>query len=229
MPTEKLDYIATTSSADRNKIMPRIRCKDGASLSVQASLDHFSYPFRSNGPWDFLEVAFLSGASVPPDWHCVQERSYEVFERHAHEGIDTSRMASAAVYSVEIEKLRAFIEAHGGELKEGKKPVSRDVHAQIADLHRKIEETYIALSLAQSKIGRIWAIEIGELFARVPDTIDRGGAERILFEEYARCFETALKETCRLWEQWRALIQQHDALEKQESDMLRREVAALSQ
>lgn len=39
---------------------PRITCKDGLGVSVQASRNHYSIPRGSTGPWSHVELGFPS-------------------------------------------------------------------------------------------------------------------------------------------------------------------------
>ena len=68
MATKQLDLIATKAVRNYKPVMPRIYCKDGVSLSVQASSQHYS-PTKATpalrrandeGPWIALKSATLS-------------------------------------------------------------------------------------------------------------------------------------------------------------------------
>lgn len=40
---------------------PRVRCKDGFAVSIQASHSHYCTPRDSTGPWTEVELGFPSG------------------------------------------------------------------------------------------------------------------------------------------------------------------------
>jgi hypothetical protein len=42
------------------QVLPRIKCVDGFSFSVQASKNHYCYPKNDDGPWDSFEVGYPS-------------------------------------------------------------------------------------------------------------------------------------------------------------------------
>lgn len=49
------------------RLAPLVRCKDGTTLSVQASADHCSEPRDDVGPYTQVEVYRLS-CDVPEEW-----------------------------------------------------------------------------------------------------------------------------------------------------------------
>lgn len=57
-------------------VVPRITCRDGFSMSVQASTGAYCSPRQDTGPWDEVEVGFPSRiepllweyAETPGDW-----------------------------------------------------------------------------------------------------------------------------------------------------------------
>lgn len=77
---------------------PRIECKDGFTISVQASRFHYSEPRENSGPYTRVEVGF-------PTEKCEELMEYA---ENASEPTDT-------VYAyVPIEIVEALIEKHGG-------------------------------------------------------------------------------------------------------------------
>lgn len=44
------------------RVVPKIHCKDGFSISVQASEGHYCYPRLNVGPWAEFELGFPSEA-----------------------------------------------------------------------------------------------------------------------------------------------------------------------
>jgi hypothetical protein len=215
MATKQLDFIATTSPADRKRVMPRIHCKDGLSLSIQASAEHFSWPFSSNGPWTDLEVAFLSDwVATPNDWKPVSHGE-QGFGLHDHTGIDTKRIMNPPdVYVVPVEKLREFIESHGGEADEPMDEIEA-LQAQVNALREAEDRKWAELESAQAKERAIWDVQIAEVFGLVPDTIDQAEANRIVLEKYMDGYDTALKEVNRLFDEWSALVRRANELSNQ--------------
>lgn len=82
-----------------------IRCKDGITLSVQASEYHYCSPRSDTGPYETVEVGYITTEKgnrfpAPRDWAEYAEGEKERW---------------ADVFAdVPIEKVHAFIEAHGG-------------------------------------------------------------------------------------------------------------------
>lgn len=84
----------------RDRIMPGIVCKDGVTLSVQASNHHYCSPRTNDAPWSTVEVGFPS--VVPP----------QAWEQYADEWSDPK----GTVYGyIPVELVREFIKLHGGE------------------------------------------------------------------------------------------------------------------
>ena len=82
----------------------RIKCADGATLSVQASWGHYCTPRDSIGPYTHVEVGFPS-VSPPDTWAQYFEGNWE-HDDHTE-----------SVYGyVPVELVKGFIEAHGGEV-----------------------------------------------------------------------------------------------------------------
>ena len=88
---EPLDY-------ERPGAVARIVCNDGTSLSVQASHGHYCTPRTDEGPWQEVEVGYPT-EDPGADWL-------------EHKGSGDFKDVYAYVPA---EKVRAFIEAHGGE------------------------------------------------------------------------------------------------------------------
>lgn len=45
-----------------NDVVPHVTCRDGATLSVQASRAHYCCPRRDDGPWIEVEVWLVASA-----------------------------------------------------------------------------------------------------------------------------------------------------------------------
>lgn len=99
-------YLNTGMSADAGFAMKkqasRIKCRDGHSLSVQASQYHYCWPRNDLGPWDYVEVGFPT-AEPPESWA-------EYFDGDWEQG---GRTDSVYAY-VPIALVAEFICAHGG-------------------------------------------------------------------------------------------------------------------
>lgn len=79
----------------RRFIADAIVCKDGTTLSVQASEGHYCEPRNNQGPWYAVEVGYPS-AKPPIKWEKFCD------------GVD--------VYArVPVTEVKAFINQHGGE------------------------------------------------------------------------------------------------------------------
>ena len=78
---------------DFKNCVPHIKCKDGTTISVQASEYHYCSPRTHNGPYHQVEVW-----CIPEDVQ-VSEFEYNVFEPSAY---------------VPIEAVVKFIDNHGG-------------------------------------------------------------------------------------------------------------------
>ena len=84
---------------------PRVRCADGAILSVQASKSHYCLPRDNHGPYTAVEVGYPSPAP-PESWNEFAD--------------STPGGRVGGIYSyVPVELVYEFIEAHGGEVQEG--------------------------------------------------------------------------------------------------------------
>jgi hypothetical protein len=53
-------HLSTGRSGDSWKTVPLVRCKNGFTMSVQASPSHMCSPKSDVGPWTMVEVAFPS-------------------------------------------------------------------------------------------------------------------------------------------------------------------------
>lgn len=76
----------------------RITCKDGFSLSVQASQGAYCFPRRNEGPWYQVEVGF---PSAPP-------------ELIAHRAENPEKLTDTVYGYVDIELVEQLIDLHGG-------------------------------------------------------------------------------------------------------------------
>ncbi len=85
---------------------PKIICKDGTTLSVQASEYHYCTPRDNYGPYTHVEVGYPT--AVPHD----------AMLRYAEESSDPT----CTVYGyTPVEVVNEFIELHGG-IQKGKMP-----------------------------------------------------------------------------------------------------------
>lgn len=83
------------------RVIPRLVCRDGTSLSVQASCGHYCSPRDNEGPWSLFEVGFVERA----DGSRLRVRSFG--------------KSDSGVYGwVPASKLAAFIKRHGGIISE---------------------------------------------------------------------------------------------------------------
>lgn len=96
----KLPLIRIGDSKFSHKVrMPRITCKDGTTVSVQASALHYAHPRTNHGPYKAVEVGFPSVAP-PLAW----EGYAEDWEN-----------PTATVYGyIPLELVSFFIASHGG-------------------------------------------------------------------------------------------------------------------
>lgn len=81
------------------ELNPQIACKDGATLSVQASRTHYSSPRADRGPYDLVEVGF---PSVKPIGKLVD---------YAENPDD---LTGTAYGYVPVDAVMEYINAHGG-------------------------------------------------------------------------------------------------------------------
>ena len=85
------------------KLAPRIICKDGTSLSVQASETHYCTPRDNGGDYYKKEVGYIKDAEnkalVPPDTWC---------------NYADGEFPSEVYGYVPVELIEEFIESHGG-------------------------------------------------------------------------------------------------------------------
>lgn len=81
------------------EIAERIECKDGTTLSVQASHTHYCTPRTDTGPYSAVEVGYPT-ADPPDSWLPYA---------------DGDEIPSDVYGYVPVEMVREFIEMHGGE------------------------------------------------------------------------------------------------------------------
>jgi hypothetical protein len=91
-------HLSTTPTEYRpgyfyKKLTPIVKCKDGVTLSVQASVDHYSTPREDYGPYTAVEVWCVRNAAE------VTEFDYSDDDPSAY---------------VPIEQVVQFIDNHGG-------------------------------------------------------------------------------------------------------------------
>lgn len=91
----------TTCGSDRyelKRMSPAIRCRDGTTLSVQASRYHFCAPRENHGPYKAIEVGYPTATPLE-SWAKYADGEYP-----------------ATVYGyVPVELVREFVATHGGE------------------------------------------------------------------------------------------------------------------
>lgn len=61
MTKPKIDYVNEYLAKATRPVAPRMRCADGATLSVQASSLHHCTPKSDTGPWEAVEVWHIRG------------------------------------------------------------------------------------------------------------------------------------------------------------------------
>ena len=98
--------------------MPRIVCKDGVSLSVQA-FDDFGgfgcYCKPKFPPYKVVEVAFIAGTELPEEWrNAFVENHHSALITHDKGDLEVG-IFDCEVYALTVEEVKSFIEAHGGE------------------------------------------------------------------------------------------------------------------
>lgn len=81
-----------------SRMVPKIVCADGFTLSVQASSVHYCYPRENTGPWDEVEVGFPSATPT------------EIL-KYAE---DQERPTNTVYGYVPIQLVEQLIERHGG-------------------------------------------------------------------------------------------------------------------
>ncbi len=99
-----------------------------------------------------------------------------------------------------------------------------DRHAQIVALREQADQKWIEFKRAKEKESGIWDFQIAELFDLVPEGCSQIEAEKVFLEKYAASYDAALKDSHRLYDEWIALVNQCDALMKQERAELEREL-----
>lgn len=83
--------------------VPRIRCKDGFTVSVQAHAGSYSEPRGGFGPWSQVELGFPS------------EKPNDNIMQYAE---DLDRPTQTVYGYVPVELVEALIEEHGGQVVE---------------------------------------------------------------------------------------------------------------
>lgn len=141
---ETLDFILNTSSDERENPFPRITCKDGATLSVQASSGHYCSPRTNHATWSSVEVGspsvtppaswkeyaekwrvpfsrllmiiFHGWPSLMKYWNFKQKFQYYLREIRRVAHMVFSPDGTQTVYGyIPIDLVREFIDLHGGE------------------------------------------------------------------------------------------------------------------
>ena len=94
-------YVKAWAPFGHWNMRPTVYCVDGTKLSVQASTFHKCFPRNNVGPYETVEVGYLS-AQVPEEWD-----EYLCKIRYKIRGVKT--------YSyVPIELVEEFVLRHGG-------------------------------------------------------------------------------------------------------------------
>ena len=90
---------AKPTDLQRSWCVPKLTCKDGTTISVQASEKHYCNPRDNDGPWDAVECGYPSVAPGPE------------MMKYA----ETPTNPTGTVYAwVPVEVVRAFLAEHGG-------------------------------------------------------------------------------------------------------------------
>ncbi len=93
-----------TSIGDMKPITPHIKCKDGTTLSVQASKYHYCTPREDDGPYYSVEVGYPS-VEPPETWAGYFDGDWDTQDR------------TDSVYGyVPIDLVEDFIKIHGGSI-----------------------------------------------------------------------------------------------------------------
>jgi hypothetical protein len=92
-----------------------MRCKDGASVSVQASSGHSCWPLGDEGPYSHVEAGFPS-VEPPASWEECREVDYYEIEYCDREYCESEyyEKGDETYYRLPIELVDEFIQAHGG-------------------------------------------------------------------------------------------------------------------
>lgn len=101
--TGRTDRDYETFEEDRyGKLLPRITCKDGFSLSVQAGRGWYCSPRHDAGPWTEVEIGFPT--TTPEPW-----------EEWAKYVEDSDRPTDTVYARVPLTLVEALVASHGGE------------------------------------------------------------------------------------------------------------------
>ena len=83
---------------DTKRLAPKMVCKDGFTMSVQASRTHYCQPRQDEGPWNQVEIGFPSDKEpLLHDW-----------------AKDSSKPTKTVYGYVPVEIVDAVIAKHGG-------------------------------------------------------------------------------------------------------------------
>jgi len=91
-------HMRTARVPDYPHACRKVVCRDGFSMSVQASTGHYCSPRNDEGPWETVEVGFPS-AIEPLLWDYADE---------------PGKLTDTVYGYVPIELVAAVIEVHGG-------------------------------------------------------------------------------------------------------------------
>lgn len=92
------DWLIRHSVSSTRPIRPPVICKDGFTMSVQASINHYCKPRIDEGPWTHVEIGFPNKIE-PLLWQYAESPG---------EWTDT-------IYArVPVEVVAAVVEVHGG-------------------------------------------------------------------------------------------------------------------
>ena len=96
------DLVQNTTGPGRfAKLLKQVVCKDGTTISVQASQNHYCSPRNDYGPWYAVEVGFPSVCPEPwAEWATYCE--------------DKDKPTETVYGWVPVSVVEQFVEAHGG-------------------------------------------------------------------------------------------------------------------
>jgi len=123
--------------------LPRVVCKDGFNMSVQASETHYCSPRDSVGPWDEVEVGYPSARPEPfePTYIVGLARAtgWAQFMECWPEDVDPTQ----TVYGyVPLALVEYTIKLHGGLDEEATGEVLPAISADVATANSETQDTY---------------------------------------------------------------------------------------
>ena len=91
-------FLNNMLASKKDRLMPRITCKNGLSLSVQANSSAYCSPREDTGPWESVEVGFPN-------------RKVEALMPYAEQG---DRPTETVYAWVPVELVEQIIQDNGG-------------------------------------------------------------------------------------------------------------------